>query len=175
MTGTWRVPPPGRFWVNGYWTRDEKGWYRVPGFWSDRQTNRIDYRKNGPPAERPDEDPGPAPGADCFYVPGEYVPDANGVTWRKGFWAKAQPGWAWVPAKWVHQPEGWVFQDGYWDYVLEGRGTLFSPAAATGSSQQDTGLQPGLRDLRRQLRPPLRSLRPAHLLLRRLPRLLLRP
>ncbi len=22
VTGTWRLPPPGRFWVNGYWRRD---------------------------------------------------------------------------------------------------------------------------------------------------------
>src|SRR5262249_9715476 len=34
VTGTWRVPPPGRFWVNTYWKRDDQGWYRVPGFWS---------------------------------------------------------------------------------------------------------------------------------------------
>src|SRR5262249_4810785 len=53
VTGTWRVPPPGRFWVNGYWKRDENGWYRVSGFWSDRKTDRIDFRKNGPPAEHP--------------------------------------------------------------------------------------------------------------------------
>ena len=50
VTGTWRVPPPGRFWVNGYWKRDDQGWYRVPGFWSDAKTDRLDYRKDGPPA-----------------------------------------------------------------------------------------------------------------------------
>ncbi|MCA1685377.1 MAG: hypothetical protein LC745_05225, partial [Planctomycetia bacterium] len=28
VTGTWRVSPPGRFFVNGYWKRDDQGWYR---------------------------------------------------------------------------------------------------------------------------------------------------
>ena len=128
MTGTWRVSPPGRFWVNGYWKRDDKGWFRVPGFWSDRKTDRIDFRKDGPPADRPAEEPGESPGPDHFYIPGQYVPDGDGVVWKPGFWAKSQPGWAWVPAQWVQQPEGWTFQEGYWDRVLEDRGTLFAPA-----------------------------------------------
>ena len=127
-TGTYRNPPPGRFWVNGYWKRDDKGWYRVPGFWSDRQTDRIDWKKNGPPADHPEEEIGPSPGADHFYIPGHYAPDGEGVTWKKGYWAKAQAGWSWVPAQWVHQPEGWAFQEGYWDRTLEDRGTLFAPA-----------------------------------------------
>src|SRR5579883_637727 len=136
VTGTWRVPPPGRFWVNGYWKRDDRGWYRVPGFWSERRTDRIDYRKNGPPQECPDEDPGPPPSDDCFYIPGQYYPDGDGVVWKPGFWAKIQPGWSWVPAQWVRQPEGWTFQEGYWDRTLEDRGTLFAPAE----------VQPGARD-----------------------------
>ena len=128
VTGTWRVAPPGRLWVNGYWKRDDQGWYRVAGFWSDRKTDRLDFRKDGPPADHPADEPGPSPGKDYFYVPGQYFPDGNGVVWKAGYWAKAQPGWAWVPAKWVKQPEGWVFQDGYWDRTLEDRGTLFAPA-----------------------------------------------
>ena len=84
VTGTWRVPPPGRFWVNGYWKRDDQGWYRVPGFWSERKTDRLDYRKNGPPQDRPDDEPGEPPSADCFYIPGQYYPDGDGVVWKKG-------------------------------------------------------------------------------------------
>ena len=99
-----------------------------PGFWSERKTDRLDYRKNGPPQERPDDEPGEPPGADCFYIPGQYYPDGDGVVWKKGFWTKVQPGWSWVPAQWVRQPDGWVFQDGYWDRTLEDRGTLFAPA-----------------------------------------------
>jgi hypothetical protein len=144
VTGTWRVPPPGRFWVNGYWKRDQEGWYRVPGFWSDRETDRMDYRKNGPPSDRPEEEPGEPPAPDCFYIPGQYHPDGDGVVWKKGFWAKTQPGWSWVPAQWIHQPEGWAFQEGYWDRTLEDRGTLFAPAQVDESakSKDDLTYQP---------------------------------
>ena len=135
VTGTWRVAPPGRFWVNGYWKRDDRGWFRVPGFWSDRKTDRLDYRKDGPPQERPDDEPGESPGDDCFYIPGQYYPDGDGVVWKKGFWAKVQTGWSWVPAQWIRQPDGWVFQDGYWDRTLEDRGTLFAPAEVDKSAQ----------------------------------------
>jgi hypothetical protein len=143
VTGTWRVPPPGRFWVNGYWKRDDQGWYRVPGFWSERKTDRLDFRKDGPPADHPDDEPGPSPGPEHFYVPGQYFPDGDGVTWKPGFWAKSQPGWSWVPAQWVRQPEGWTFQEGYWDRTLDDRGTLFAPAEVDPSARNaDTVYQP---------------------------------
>ncbi len=144
VTGTWRVAPPGRFWVNGYWKRDDKGWYRVPGFWSERKTDRLDYRKNGPPQDRPDDDPGDPPNSDCFYVPGQYYPDGDGVVWKKGYWTKAQPGWSWVPAQWIRQPDGWVFQEGYWDRTLEDRGILFTPAEVdkTARGADDLTYQP---------------------------------
>ena len=144
MTGTWRVPPPGRFWVNGYWKRDDKGWYRVPGFWSERKTDRLDYRKDGPPPDHPDDEPGDPPNSDCFYIPGQYYPDGDGVVWKKGFWTKVQPGWSWVPAQWIRQPDGWVFQDGYWDRTLEDRGTLFTPAEVdkTARGADDLTYQP---------------------------------
>jgi WXXGXW repeat (2 copies) len=128
VTGTWRVPPPGRFWVNGFWKRDDQGWYRVPGFWSERKTDRIDYRKEGPPTEKPADDAGEPPSPDCFFIPGQYHPDGDGVAWKKGYWAKKQAGWSWVPAQWIRQPDGWVFQEGYWDRTFEDRGTLFTPA-----------------------------------------------
>ena len=149
VTGTWRVAPPGRFWVNGYWKRDDRGWYRVSGFWSERKTDRIDYRKNGPPEERPDEEPGEPPTADCFYIPGQYYPDGDGVVWKKGFWAKAQPGWSWVPAQWVRQPDGWVFQEGYWDRTLEDRGNALHTGGsgakrARGGRSDLSALHPGL-------------------------------
>ncbi|WP_435019439.1 hypothetical protein TA3x_001296 [Tundrisphaera sp. TA3] len=135
-TGTYRIPPPGRFWVNGYWKRDEQGWSRVPGFWSDRQTDRIDWRKDGPPTTHPPDEVGKSPGEDYFYIPGHYAPDGDGVVWKKGYWAKSQPDWAWVPAQWVRQPEGWAFQEGYWDRTLEDRGTLFAPALVSEEARQ---------------------------------------
>ncbi len=164
VTGTWRVAPPGRFWVNGYWKRDDQGWYRVSGFWSERKTDRVDYRKNGPPQERPDDEPGPQPADDCFYIPGQFYPDGDGVVWKKGFWTKVQQGWSWVPAQWVHQPEGWTFQDGYWDRVLEDRGTLFTPAAVSPGARVRRSRLPALFEgVARDVRPVERRIRPAEL------------
>jgi hypothetical protein len=113
VPGTWRVPPPGKFWINGFWKRDEQGWSRVGGFWSDRKT---DVRRDGPPSSAGREDRiGPAPGPDYFYVPGQYVPAGDGVTWRPGFWARSQPGWEWVPARWVRLSDGWTYREGHWE------------------------------------------------------------
>lgn len=112
MTGTWLVPPPGRFWVNGFWRREEQGWSRSPGFWSDR---KADVRRDGPPTVSIEDQPGPAPGPDYFYVPGQYVPAGDGVAWKPGFWAKAQAGWEWVPARWVRQSDGWTYREGHWE------------------------------------------------------------
>lgn len=128
VTGTWRVPPPGRFWVNTFWKRNEKGWRRIPGFWSDRATDRIVYGQEGPPKDRPIDDSGAPPKSNCFYIPGQYVVDGDRIAWRKGFWADAKPGWSWTPATWTRQPEGWIFQEGYWDRPLEERGVLYAPA-----------------------------------------------
>src|SRR4029078_7016394 len=73
-----------------------------------------ELRRNGPPTRRPADEPGPPPAAEVFLVPGEYYPDGESVAWRKGFWAKKQPGWTWVPARWSHDAEGWSFRDGRW-------------------------------------------------------------
>ena len=178
-TGTWRNPPPGRFWVNGYWKRDEKGWYRVVGFWSDRQTDRIDWRKNGPPAQNPADDPGASPGNDYFYVPGCYSPDGDGVTWKKGYWAKApaQAGRG-SPPSGVRQPEGWTFQEGYWDRVLRGSRHSSSPPhqVQPAAGQNSPEHQPISRVLYRSPRPiwpALWGFRSAQLVLRRLSRVFL--
>ncbi len=37
VPGAWVSTPPGRFWVDGDWKRDDRGWYRVAGFWSTRR------------------------------------------------------------------------------------------------------------------------------------------
>jgi hypothetical protein len=126
VTGTWRIPPGGRFWVDGYWRRQENGWSRVPGFWSERRADpavaRVaggprDWRNEGPPAERPAETPGPAPNPDSFYIPGDYVPRGEGVVWKPGYWYRSQPGWEWNPARWVRLADGWVFREGSWSRV----------------------------------------------------------
>ena len=135
--GIWRTRPPGRFWAHGYWKHEAKGWYRVPGFWSDRRVDLIDWRKEGPPREHPEDEPGPAPGDDRFYIPGRYVPDGDGVSWKKGFWTRSQPGWVWEPAKWVRQPEGWTFREGFWDRPIEDRWARFTGINPADSSRLD--------------------------------------
>jgi hypothetical protein len=126
VTGTWRVPPSGKFWVEGYWRREENGWYRVPGFWSERRTVPTagrgslaprDRIRVEPLPERPVETVGAAPAPDFFYVPGEYVPQGEEVVWKPGFWYRSQPGWEWYPAHWVRQANGWVFREGSWNRV----------------------------------------------------------
>src|SRR5262249_21425384 len=89
--GGWVVPPPGKIWINGFWSRDERGWSRIPGSWADRRAgSRADWRAHGPPSVHPPDEPGQAPGPDFFYVPGGYIPDGDTVVWKRGFWAKIQ-------------------------------------------------------------------------------------
>jgi hypothetical protein len=166
VAGVWRDPPPGRFWANGYWRREARGWYRVPGFWSDRPIDRIDWRKEGPPSEHPEDEPGRPPGDDRFYIAGRYSPDGSGVTWKKGFWTKVQPGWVWAPAQWVRQPDGWTVQEGFWDRPLEARGTRFAQVkAADAAKEGDTVYQPPSRaDLGRSERPYGSFVRPGSVL-----------
>jgi len=124
VTGTWRVPPPGKFWVDGFWRHvDDKGWTRVPGFWSERRAAppsgsgvraSRDWRTLGPPPKRPSEPVGMAPAPDYFYIPGEFVPQGEEVVWKPGFWYRSQPGWEWSPAHWVRQATGWAFREGSW-------------------------------------------------------------
>jgi hypothetical protein len=108
-------------WVADRWMRDADGWYLVPGSWSRRDQvagvtnrNRAAWRTTGPPADHPDDTPGPAQGPDSFYVPGHYAPSGDRLVWVPGVWARLQPGWDWVPARWVRRPDGWEFREGSW-------------------------------------------------------------
>ncbi len=120
--GAWRVPPPGKIWVNGQWRRDDRGWYRIAGTWSARQTDRLDWRQAGPPADHPADKVGGAPGPDYFFIPGQYVPDGDGLAWRAGFWSRSQAGWDWVPARWVRRAGGWDYREGHWERASDERG-----------------------------------------------------
>lgn len=118
VSGAWKVPPGGMIWVPGRWVRDDQGWSRSVGTWSPRrgQVQAQAWRVNGPPAEHPEDVPGPAPGPDAFFVPGHYAPTPTGdrLIWTAGFWASEQPGWDWVPARWIRKQDGWAFRSGYW-------------------------------------------------------------
>jgi hypothetical protein len=115
-------------WLVAFWTTPVRAQAPAP----PRAVLGAEIARNGPPVERPPDDPGPAPGPGLFYVPGEYVPEGNTVAWRAGFWAKLQPGWTWIPARWVRQSDGWSFQDGRW--VREARPAAEDNTAAAAVS-----------------------------------------
>ncbi len=123
--GVWQIPPPGSMWVTARWMRDQDGWYRSSGFWTGRRDNRAiattfsapvqpAWRTSGPPADHPVDTAAAAPGPDYFFVPGHYAPAGDQLTWKRGFWARAQAGWDWIPARWVRRAAGWEFRAGYW-------------------------------------------------------------
>ncbi len=92
-------------WIGGRWMRDQKGWYRVAGYWSPRRGGREPaplfssedqpaWKTTGPPADHPRDTTAPAPGPDYFFVAGHYEPVADGsrLAWKPGFWTREQPG-----------------------------------------------------------------------------------
>jgi len=86
-----------------------------------------DIRREGPPGDVREDNVGPAPGPDYFYIPGQYVPAGDSVTWRPGFWARSQAGWEWMPARWVRLSEGWTYREGHWVRAGGDRGAPESP------------------------------------------------
>lgn len=120
MTGTWRVPPPGRRWVEGRWLRDGRGWLRAPGFWSDRPAELLSYVDRIPAPSAGDR-PGPAPSPEAFWVPGHEAPEGEALVWKPGYWARKVPGWTWVDPRWVSTPRGSTYQEGYWDRPIAAR------------------------------------------------------
>jgi hypothetical protein len=88
----------------------------------------ADIRRDGPPVNLPSDPVGPAPGPGFFFIPGQYVPAGDGVSWRPGFWARSQPGWEWVPARWVRLAEGWTYREGHWERATRVEATPPIPA-----------------------------------------------
>ncbi len=41
ISGTWRVPPPGKTWISGYWREENSQWRWVPGFWTAANPERT--------------------------------------------------------------------------------------------------------------------------------------
>src|SRR5262249_24377783 len=127
----WRIPPPGKRWVAGYWRAEGDGWQWVRGFWtiadrpaeSDQDTTYLPAPP-APPALAP---PGDAPSTDSFYVPGNWVWQDDHYVWRSGYWGPVQPDYVWVPSHYCWTPGGYVFVAGYWDYTLPARGVLYAP------------------------------------------------
>ena len=130
VSGTWRVPPPGKHWVAGYWREDGDKWQWVPGFWAETQqgAEKHDLTYLPQPPEPPQTaPPGQAPNADSFYVPGQWVWRGDGYAWQAGYWARVQSGYVWVPAHFRWTPYGYVYIAGYWDLALASRGVMYAP------------------------------------------------
>jgi hypothetical protein len=128
VSGIWRVPPPDRQWVAGQWLQVAGGWQWSPGYWAPAGQAEITTAE-APPASLDYGPVTPAPDDHSIYVPGCWVVRDTGFAWRPGFWQEARPGWVWTNASYCWTPRGYDFVDGYWDYPLEGRGTLFAPVS----------------------------------------------
>jgi hypothetical protein len=133
VSGCWRTLPRGRQWVAGYWREQNDQWQWVPGFWAAAEqhtgkTAEVTYMPT-PPAAPQVAPPGPAPNADSFYVPGNWVwREGEGrFVWVAGYWARVQPDYVWVPGHYRWTPYGYVYIPGYWDYTLAHRGILYTP------------------------------------------------
>lgn len=130
VSGCWRNPPPGTYWVPGYWLQVSNGWQWMSGFWSRVTTQpqqTIEYLP-APPAAAETEPVAAAPSPDQIWVPGCWYWVQDRYTWRRGYWMTQQAGWVWIPSHYVWTPRGYIFCQGHWDYELDSRGVLFTPA-----------------------------------------------
>ena len=126
VSGSWRMPPPGRRWLPGHWQEVDTGWVWVAGFWAPGKVNELQYLPPPPPTL--DDGPSaPAPDESSTYVAGCWVHQETRFLWRPGHWIAYAPGWVWTPACYIWTPSGCLFNDGYWDHPLDERGLLFAP------------------------------------------------
>jgi hypothetical protein len=130
VSGTWRVPPPGKDWIPGYWREEGDTWQWVPGFWTAAAKTdapqQVTYLP-APPTTPPQAPPGQAPVAESFWVPGHWVWNGTRYVWTAGYWARVEPGYVWVPAHYSWTPGGYVYVAGYWDLAVKRRGLLYAP------------------------------------------------
>jgi hypothetical protein len=126
VSGTWRVPPPGREWVPGYWADSEGEYIWIAGYWAEIETRQTTYLP--PPPSTLERGPNIArPSLDYGWTPGCWVWQRSGYVWRPGYWARGRGDWIWIPSYYVWTPHGYIFIDGYWDYVVARRGILYAP------------------------------------------------
>ena len=127
ISGFWRVMPPGRKWIPGYWNKqDDNSSQWVSGYWAAAEQAQVEYL----PAPPPTLETGPqnqAPGPNYIWTPGCYVYRDSHWWWRPGFYVAASPGWIWMPAYYAYTPCGYVYVDGYWDWSVRRRGVIFAP------------------------------------------------
>jgi hypothetical protein len=127
VSGFWRVMPPGRKWIPGYWNKQEDGGAQwVSGYWAPAEQAQVEYLPP-PPATLENGPQNEAPAPNHIWTPGTWVWRETRYLWRPGFYVAASPGWIWMPAYYAYTPCGYVYVDGYWDYVLPRRGVIFAP------------------------------------------------
>ncbi|MBN1546749.1 MAG: YXWGXW repeat-containing protein [Syntrophaceae bacterium] len=126
VSGTWRVPPPGRQWICGYWNRTTQGYQWISGYWASVKEKVTEYLPE--PPESVEVGPSSnAPSPDYIWIPGCWLWRYGRYAWRPGYWAAVHPDWIWVPAHYTWTPRGYIFVSGYWDYTVIHRGILFAP------------------------------------------------
>jgi hypothetical protein len=126
VSGVYRVPPPNRTFIPGYWTQTDDGWRWVSGFWSNPQQQETPYTPE-PPATLDNGPQLPAPDDSSTYIPGVWVYRDQRFIWRPGYYAPFQEGRVWQPPHYNWTPYGYCYVDGYWDYPYEDRGLVFAP------------------------------------------------
>jgi hypothetical protein len=126
VSGVWRLPPPGRTWVPGHWTRTAGGWQRLAGYWEPMESVATRYLP-APPPSREVGPAAPAPMGDAFWAPGYWQWLDRRYVWTVGRWVPQVPGRVWIAPHYTRAPGGDVFSSGYWDYPLTSRGLLFAP------------------------------------------------
>lgn len=131
VSGCWRVPPPGREWVAGSWVQANGNWQWQPGFWS--APGGVQTYPSAPPESLEAGPSSPAPDADSYYVPGQWVFRDGNWLWQPGSWVQNPNGMVYVPTCYLPTPSGSLCNSGYWDYPLEDRGLLFAPVCFNGS------------------------------------------
>jgi hypothetical protein len=137
VTGTWRVPPPGKRWTSGYWTTSKNVSRWVPGFWSSAKNSQLTYT---PAPPKPQREAGRSDLAAAeFWTPGTWLYEKGEFVWRSGKSHQVQPDWVWISPQYHWSPGGYVFTSGYWDYPFGERGWLFAPLGLT-NPEPDTRL-----------------------------------
>jgi hypothetical protein len=130
VSGCWRNAPPNTYWVPGHWLQADNGWQWIAGFWKPiaaQPQEQIEYLP-APPAAVEIQAPGNPPLANQVWVPGCWYWSEGRYVPRPGYWMTQQTGWVWVPSHYVWTPRGYIFCPGHWDYDLDSRGVLFTPA-----------------------------------------------
>lgn len=132
VSGTWRVPPPGRQWVPGAWKKATGGWQWQQGFWGPTDPGDVKPFDSVPPASMEIGASSPPPTADSYYTPGQWVFQNGEWVWQPGMWATNSGDMVYVPPQYLPNQGGSMYVPGYWDYPLQNRGMLFAPVAFGG-------------------------------------------